>query len=239
MNGIDILKGLGHIDERYIQEAEITESKKQKAGWVRILPHAACFALLVLIGFQQFAVRQPAPPVEQADPTADTQKIDNNTIPVSFHNDNRAQAHTTNPGMTGNRHSFTAVYVPADPEALPLDSSVAMYIRDAAQLQEFWRAYGAYISLDREIPETIVKYDADFFSQNDLVVVILAENGGSINTVEEIRESKGTVTVTVQLGANASMDSAQTCILLELPAGKQIGKIDKLKISILDGGNET
>ena len=238
MNGMDILKGLGHIDERYIQEAEITECKTQKAGWVRILPHAACFALLLLIGFQQFAVRQPTPSVEQADPTADTQKIDNNTIPVSFHNDNRAQAHTTNPGTTGNKYSFTAVYVPTDPEALPLDSSVAMYIRDAAQLEEFWRAYGAYISLDREIPDTIMKYDTDFFLTSDLITIILSETGGT-HTIAEIHEVRGTVAVTVESGAAGTENSAQTWVLLELPAGKQISKIDKLKISILDGGNES
>ena len=224
MNGEDMVKALGYIDEQYIQEAE-TEKLSAKGIWLRVGSAAACLCLLLAgiygpwkrnipgEGNQEMA-QVPAGGMqeysmaygEQSDRSqADKEIICENAEPNSY------AVSTWEIRTDGGNEDISYPFVTV--------------LRSREELTDYCLAQGKVFDLETEFLDACKGYDESYFAKNDLILICVEETSGSVtHQVTDVREEKGgwIITVVRHEPEEKTADMAQWHILVEIQMGKVI-----------------
>ena len=224
MNGEDMVKALGYIDERYIQEAE-TAKLSTKGVWLRVGSVAACLCLL-LAGF--YGLRQRNLPGEGDQEMAQVPAggWQENSVLYS-NNADRSQTdkEIICENAEPNAYLVSTREIRTDGGNEDITYPFVTVLRSREELEDYCLAQGEVFDLETEFLDACKGYDESYFAKHDLILICVEETSGSVtHQVTDVREEKGgwIITVVRHEPEEKTADMAQWHILVEIQMGKVI-----------------
>lgn len=207
MNGKDLMNGLNHVDEKYLDEAQ--KPRNLKTIWVKWGVAAACLCL-VAAGALAFGLLNP-PVSDGVQPNVQMNTQPGNSMAEQSGNEAQVQTGTSpedNTTQMGQIPIETLENPPGffgeDPGVDPVDGDTDVYafqaqevrtnktnsvkriypvvtvIRSRQELEKYYEANSVNFSLDGAFTELMKAYDEAYFEAKDLILVLLEENSGSV-----------------------------------------------------------
>ena len=207
MNGKDLMNGLNHIDDTYLEEAKRPVSAKKI--WLKWGVTAACLCLVVAGALTFGLLNPPATNAPQTEIQANTQPGN----PMANQSGEGSQVQTgTSPEDSTTEIGQIPIETLDDPPGFfgedpvdPIDGSepdgyafkaqevrtnrnnainraypIVTVIRSQEELASYYETNVANFRLEGEFAELIKAYDDAFFAKQDLILVVVEEHSGSV-----------------------------------------------------------
>ena len=232
MNGEDMVNALGYIDEAYIAEAESAKFSA-KARWLKTVGAAACLCLLV---GTLYALRSERVPAESMDGKTEISaggilQIMEDTVPRGTVAHSQASTHSVEPES----YLFSTQEIRTDGGSEDISYPFVTVLRSREELEDYCMAQGALFDLSTGFLDACDAYDAQFFAENDLILLCLEESGSALTQhVTDFRWEDGiwVITVTKDGQQESSGDMTQWHIFLNVQMGKVIVPESKVTVQV-------
>ncbi len=232
MNGEDMVNAMGYIDEAYIAEAESAKFSA-KAHWVKAVGAAACLCLLV---GTLYALRSERMPAESMDGKTEIsaggilQITEEDAVPRGT----VAYSDTSKVSVEPKSYLFSTQAIRTDGGREDISYPFVTVLRSREELEDYCMAQGALFDLSTGFLDSCDAYDAQYFSENDLILLCLEESGNSLTQhVTDFRWEDGSWVITVAKdGHQDSGDVTQWHILIHVQMGKVIAPESKVTVRI-------
>lgn len=238
MNGKDLLTGLNHIDEKFIDEAE-TQPVNISSGrrWLRWGSVAACACLLIGL----FAGTMPKLPdddeYEHATGSQDSDGFTMDGTPHNTHSD-WVKEHTEEiAAVEPEAYAFTAQYIRTDGWDADAEYPYAVVISSRAELEAY---YEEHTASTEDFLSACDAYGEAYFEDNNLILIVLEEGSGSIRhkVIDVRRGDSWTVTVQRTVPSVRTDDMAVWHIILSVQMGAVIEADDEIDIRFVTAVEE-
>ena len=243
MNAEDMVRALGYIDDRYIEEAE--NAKLSTSGiWLRVGSVAACLCVLILV---MHSIRQP-PAQAQGDNSrgpaggaavlhdASEVAAESSTSERTYGDDKPDKVlENSCAGMEPKNYLAFSQEIRTDGGCRGLSYPLVTVLRSREELTDYCRAQSALFDLEPDFLEACEGYDDAYFAENDLVLICLEENSGSIThrVTDVYAENSGwIITVERHVPDEKTDDMAQWHILVEIQMGKVIAPEETVTVRL-------
>lgn len=225
MNGEDMVRALGFIDEKYIDEAE-TAQLSAKGIWLRVGSAAACLCLL-LAGF--YGLRQSNILTEGSQempqfPAGGKQEDIAEDSTVRGQKDIGSEEIAAE-GAEPNTYAVSTREIRTDGGRDGMVYPFVTVLRSREELADYCRAQGEIFDLESGFLDACKLYDDSYFARNDLILICVEEESGSVtHQVTDVYEENGgwVITVVRHVPQERTDDTAQWHILVEVQMGKVI-----------------
>lgn len=233
MNGEDMAKALGFIDEKYIDEAD-TAKLTARGIWLRVGSLAACLCVL-MAGI--YGMRQASIPAQgQGEPTDGPggydgimESMPESSLSDSAHSPNKRNENdkpeAVASGIEPNAYGVSTQEIRTDGGAEGISYPFVTVLRSTEELEGYCLAQREIFDLESGFLDACSRYNDSYFAQNDLILVCIEEESGSVtHQITDVYEEKGVwiITVVRHMPQEKTDDMAQWHILVEVQMGKVI-----------------
>lgn len=227
MNGEDMVRALGFIDEKYIDEAE-TAKLSTKGVWLRMGSAAACLCLFLagIYGLKQSSI--PAEDVQEMAqaPAGGWQEnaVEDSSDAVRGQKDMISEEIAAE-GAEPKAYMVSTQEIRTDGGSEDIVYPLVTVLRSREELEDYCRAQRDIFDLESGFLDACKGYDSSYFAQNDLILICVEENSGSVtHQVTDVCEENGgwVITVVRHEPEEKTDDLAQWHILVEVQMGKVI-----------------
>lgn len=165
MNGRELLEGLGQVEERFVQEAEL--QKMPGNYWIRpVAAVAACICLL-------FAGMKLLPMYHANNDSAEQENAQIED------QDGKEMVAESGAAQDPQSHTYGWQSVRTDQILYVELNAEPLVIRSAEELADYLDRFDGIFQLE-QLREACVDYDEEFFKSRDLILAVQEEGSGSI-----------------------------------------------------------
>ena len=174
MNGKDLLSGMNHIDDKFVDEAERKPLHIFKwIDWVALVPLTAAFFLVVIFGAGGLFLLMPT--LFAAGGAAETPYDAVSSVYSIIYGFNGSAI-----GESWASEEFEVQYFQTDGEAPALAQTAVFGAQK--EFEEFYEANQGRYALDEEFLKACEKYDDAYFREHILVILISKDRDDLIST---------------------------------------------------------
>ena len=227
MNGDDLIRALGDINEEFVAEAE--EWKRPgKQLWRRAGSLAACLCLILacMYGLYHRNILPEVPGAVGQLAAGGNIAIDEDAaIGETERNWEKPAKENKEPKP----YAVSSRSIRTDGGAKDISYPFVTILRSREELEDYCLVQGRLFDLETGFLEACEAYDEIYFAEHDLILLCLEESSGSVtHQVTDVRDENGEWIITVTKHAPVEMirdmpfDMTQWHILIEVQMGKVI-----------------